>query len=314
MLGILVVHHPDQENFEKGLLAQYRDDLRDGVIAYPDHASFRKILSNSMFFDLEITLLHSVLPIQNQQDIQKCIEKIMVQSFFKDSTTRDPVELADEHPLLDQHQAQQEAIDDWGGFCMRHHFEETFVEHHIRTSSNYEHLYQGNRLKDAIESLRRHVHNFFEIAPKSQDVLRIMFPPEALVTFACTHITHNWPTLRPTRHYVCAIADILLGYTSPLEQVFFTGNMSDLRDEQQKHHYFISYNALHPEGYYNNPVTLSKRAKGRDRCISLKNLWDALPHISRNLPDERFLTTKLAFAARYACPLTFCTIAMLTFF
>lgn len=294
MLGTLT---PDQRTFEKGLLAQYKDDLCDGVIAYPDHASFRKILSNSMFFDLEITLLHLVLPIQNQQDIQKCIEKIMVQSFFQDSTTASPFP-ADDH-LLDQHQAQIEVVEDWGRFCMRHHFEETFVAAHIEASSDYEHQYQVGPLGKAIESLRRHVHNFFEIAPKSQDVLRIMFPPEVLVTFACTHITKGWPTSissRGRRHYVCAIADILLGYTSTLEHDIFIHRIGQLTD--QKHHAFISYNALHPEGYR------FKRAKSRDRCISLKTLWDALPHISRNLPDEKFLTTKLAFAARYACPLT----------
>jgi hypothetical protein len=37
-----------------------------------------------MFFDLEIIFLHTVLPIQNQQEISRCLEKMMVQSWFND--------------------------------------------------------------------------------------------------------------------------------------------------------------------------------------------------------------------------------------
>jgi hypothetical protein len=45
-----------------------------------------------------------------------------------------------------------------------------------------------SEMRIAIESLRRDIHSFLEIAPKAQDTLRIMFPPEVLITFACRQL------------------------------------------------------------------------------------------------------------------------------
>jgi hypothetical protein len=284
-----------KNSFENGLLARYRDDLRDGEVAYPDHAFLRKILSNSMFFDLEIILLHTVLPIQNQQEIYKCIEKIMVQSWFDDQ-----IQGHDYNPIDNPAICDAVSYNHWPSYCMRLDYDENFVGNGFRVRV-LEHVLRptGTGIQHAIESLRRYVHSFFEIAPKSQDVLRIMFPPEALVTFACTNISHDW-TLATRRHYICAIADILLGYTSPLYQDFQLHPMKAL-DPCHRAHAFISYNALQPEGYHEIGRPQTNRAKGRDRCLSLRNLWDALPHIYRTLPDSKFLTAKLALAARQVC-------------
>jgi hypothetical protein len=284
-----------KNSFENGLLARYRDDLRDGEIAYPDHASLRKILSNSMFFDLEIILLHTVLPIQNQQEIRKCIEKIMVQSWFNDQVDRDH-----EYSPVDDPLTLNSYENNWPSYCMRLDFDENYVGHGFSVDIHSHILSYGNNIQfaNAIESLRRHVHNFFEIAPKSQDVLRIMFPPEVLITFACTNIVRQWMSAVRLRHYVCAIADILLGYTSPLHP--FDDCRHNAGQSARRAHAFISYNAMQPESYYSQHSPQPNRAKSRDRCISLRNFWDALPHIFRSLPDVKFQTAKLALAARYS--------------
>jgi hypothetical protein len=282
--------------FENGLLARYRDDICNGEVLYLDHAFFRKILSNSMFFDLEIMLLHTVLPIQNQREIHKCIEKIMVQSWFNDEQIDHP----DRFHSFDVPDDVRSIS--WDDYCMRLDYDQKNVG---TKDSDSLILKKGMLLRsdvqDAISSLRRLVHDFLDIAPKSQDTLRIMFPSEVLVTFACLNIGHSklietGQRPRILRHYVCAIADILLGYTTPLQD-YYLYNMEDL-DALQNAHVFISYNALNPEGYGS-----VARTRTRDRCLSLRNLWDAMPHIHRNLSDASILTVKLGLAARYLLPL-----------
>jgi hypothetical protein len=205
-----------------------------------------------MFFDLEILLLHTVLPIQNQQEIQKCIEKIMVSSWFND--------------VGDSTLVQQT--------CMHHDFHVADVNEYLLNASD-----QG--ISSAVESLRRHVHSFFEIAPKSQDILRIILPPETFIMFACTYLASSkFLTVTQLRQYVCAIADILLGYSSILD-IDPAGNPA---------HAFIVFNVLQPEA--------SARTRSRDRCMSLRNLWDALPHICGDLRDSKFEEVKLGLAAR----------------
>ncbi len=281
--------------FGVGLLDRYKKNLFTGEVSYLDHAFFRKILSNSMFFDLEIIYLHTVLPVQNQQEIQKCIEKIMVQSWFNDHPPKtDAIDFASMESFPNK---------GWDEYCMQLDFDERKVDMNkfILPSQTVDGMHR------AIESLRVHIHSFLELAPKAQDTLRIMFPPEALVTFACTHIGQHFQSHigqhfqsqsqlpKYLRHYVCAIADILLGYTSPLDIRTFENvlgkNIEDL-SLAEKPHAFVSYNALHCDAS-------AMRTKGRDRCLSLRNLWDALPHICRNLPDAKFLTVKLGLAARY---------------
>jgi len=282
--------------FENGLLARYRDDISNGDVLYLDHAFFRKILSNSMFFDLEIMLLHTVLPIQNQREIHKCIEKIMVQSWFNDEQIDNP----DTFRNVDVSVAVGSI--DWDDYCMRLDYDQRNVG--TKENANYLILKKGMLLlsdvQTAISSLRRLVHDFLDIAPKSQDTLRIMFPSEVLITFACLNIGHSKLNVtgrpRTLRHYVCAIADILLGYTTPLQD-YYLYSMEEL-NALENAHAFISYNALNPEGYGSGA-----RTRTRDRCLSLRNLWDAMPHIHRNLSDASILTVKLGLAARYLLPL-----------
>jgi hypothetical protein len=300
MLGYLQPN-VSQGTYENGLLAHYRDCLISGEVSYMDHAFFRKILSNSMFFDLEIMYLHAVMPILNHQEIKKCIEKMMVQSWFNENTTSSSLQHCEGAtiPVMDEYPNTH-----WDDYCMRTDFDENHVDKGWRVDLK-RYILPASEVHTAIESLRRRIHSFLEIAPKSQDILRIMFPPEVLVTFACTHIgphlgcTHTGPHLGSPvilRHYVCAIADILLGYNSPLDARLFKNVLEKRIEDLEAHerpHAFVSYNAL-------VSVSDAIRTKGRDRCISLRNLWDALPHICRNLPDNsRFETVKLGFAARY---------------
>jgi hypothetical protein len=289
--------------FENGLLARYRDDICNGEVLYLDHAFFRKILSNSLFFDLEIMLLHTVLPIQNQREIHKCIEKMMVQSWFNDEKIDHPDTFHNE----DDKSAGVGSIT-WDDYCMRLDYDQKNVS--TNETANYGVLKQGmllrHELQTAISSLRRLVHDFLDIAPKSQDTLRIMFPSEVLITFACLNIGHSKLNVigrpRTLRHYVCAIADILLGYTTPLQD-YYLYDMESL-SALQNAHVFICYNALNPapppepERYGSGT-----RTRTRDRCLSLRNLWDAMPHINRNLSDASILTVKLGLAARYPLPL-----------
>ena len=102
---------------------------------------------------------------------------------------------------------------------------------------------------------------------------------------------------------MCAIADILLGYTSSMDThvpgyPFHTLSFSSL-NAASRPHFFVAFNALQPIG----DGRAAPRTKSRDRCLSLRNMWDALPHISRNLADGKFKTATLALAARHLhCP------------
>ena len=297
--SMLGYYDASQGAYKNGLLAYYRDYLINGGVSYTDHAFFLKILSNSMFFDLEIMYLHAVsFSILNHQEIKKCIEKMMVQSWFNENTTSSL-----EHcegpimPVMDDYPNTH-----WDDFCMRTDYDENYRDAGWRIDLK-RYILPTSELHNAIESLRRRIHSFLEIAPKSQDILRIMFPPEVLVTFACNHIGPHLgcaltgtPVTGILRHYVCAIADILLGYNSPLDARLLKSlveeKIEDLEPEERPHA-FVSYNAL---AAFSDAI----RTKGRDRCLSLRNLWDALPLICRNLPDNsRFETVKLGFAARH---------------
>ena len=309
------------QRFQHGLLPQYEDDLRYGEVSFLDYAFFRKILSNAMFFDLEVMLLHTVLPIQNQQEIGRCLEKMMVQSWFNDHAPDTLFYPRDDY-IFQDHDDDDPANAhrrNWDHYCMR-------LDYHAVIQREREPLYapafpaHGHRilnLQASVQSLRRCIHNFLEIAPKAQDVLRIMVPPEVLITFACTHVgvTHrrgdaaqnphlcvDEMTVAMRRYYVCAIADILLGYTSSMDipdaDPFYTLTMRHL-DACTRPHSFIAFNALSPVAQGERPVP---RTKSRDRCLSLRNLWDALPHIQRTLTDGKFKTAILALAARCLTP------------
>jgi hypothetical protein len=252
-----------------------------------------------MFFDLEIIFLHTVLPIQNQQEIEKCIQKMMIQSWFNDKTTR-TMDRYDADLLIDP--LSVSLVDgvypnnNWDDYCMRLDFDEDYNDPSGWNITMSQYILENKiGFRIAIESLRRDIHSFLEIAPKAQDTLRIMFPPEVLITFACRHISVHIQSPKYLRHYVCAIVDILLGYTSPLDNDVFENILVhplSLLGAAEKPHAFVSYNALCSDGY-------AVRTKGRDRCLSLRNLWDALPHICRKLPVANYETVRLGLAARY---------------